>query len=43
MARLSTFNEDKELPRPKDLERLNEEARALYAVEIQEIVDGLSG
>lgn len=36
------FNEDKDLPSPRDLERLNEEARALYAAEIQEIVNGLN-
>lgn len=36
------FHEDKALPPPKELERLNEEARALYAAEIQEIVNGLN-
>ena len=36
------FNEEKALPPPKELERLNEEARALYAAEIQEIVNGLN-
>jgi len=36
------FNEDKSLAPPKDLERLNEEARSLYAAEVQEILDGLN-
>jgi benzoyl-CoA 2,3-dioxygenase component B len=36
------FNEDKAVSAPKDLERLNEEARALYQAEIQEIVNGLN-
>lgn len=36
------FNEDKTLPPPKGLERLNEDARAIYAAEIQEIVKGLN-
>ncbi|MBI1994216.1 MAG: phenylacetate-CoA oxygenase subunit PaaI [Deltaproteobacteria bacterium] len=36
------FNEDKTLPPPKELERLNEDARAIYAAEIQEIVKGLN-
>ncbi len=36
------FNEDKTLPPPKDLERLNEEARSLYHDEVQEIIAGLN-
>jgi len=36
------FNEDKSLAPPQDLERLNEEARSLYAAEVQEILDGLN-
>ena len=36
------FNEDKSLPPPQELERLNEEARNLYADEVREIVDGLN-
>lgn len=36
------FNEDKAPSPPKDLERLNEESRSLYAAEIQEIVNGLN-
>ena len=36
------FNEDKSLAPPKELERLNEEARSLYAAEVQEILDGLN-
>ena len=36
------FNEDKSLAPPKELERLNEEARSLYAAEVKEILDGLN-
>ncbi len=36
------FNEDKSVAPPQDLERLNEEARSLYAAEVQEILDGLN-
>ena len=36
------FNEDKALPPPQELERLNEEARALYAGEVREIINGLN-
>lgn len=36
------FDEDKASSPPKDLERLNEEARSLYLTEIQEIVNGLN-
>ena len=36
------FNEDKDLPLPQELERLNEESRALYAAEVREIIDGLN-
>jgi len=36
------FNEEKSLPPPQDLERLNEEARSLYADEVREIIDGLN-
>lgn len=37
------FNEDKASTPPQDLERLNEEARALYVGEIREIINGLNG
>jgi benzoyl-CoA 2,3-dioxygenase component B len=36
------FNEDKSLAPPQELERLNEEARSLYAEEVKEILDGLN-
>jgi len=36
------FNEDTSLAPPKDLERLNEEARSLYAKEVGEIIDSLN-
>lgn len=36
------FNEDKASTPPKDLERLNEESRSLYAAEVREIIDGLN-
>lgn len=36
------FNEDSASAPPRDLERLNDEARLLYRDEVQEIIDGLN-
>ena len=36
------FNEDRASAPPRDLERLNDEARSLYRDEVQEIIDGLN-